>query len=332
MLCADSRAQHGVPDLLLQRRRRQRPARSSMEIPSHSTRAAQLIAQARRICRRCSRSLISSAAADRRLRLSRPSPRNCFTRSCSALRDYLHKCGFKSAVLGLSGGIDSAPSPPSSRPQALGAENVLGVTMPTQFSSRGSIDDSLALAETLGIRCLQIPIQRAFEIVPRSSSRNIFAGLPEDTTEENMQPRLRGDDADGALEQVRPSASDDGQQKRTRGRLLHALWRHVRRPRRHQRRAEDDRLSRSPTGSIATAKSSRANTIEKPPSAELKPDQRDQDTLPPYDLLDPILQLYVEEHFAARRSSRAASTKKPCAGSRAALISTNTSAPRPCPA
>lgn len=106
------------------------------------------------------------------------------------LKDYLAKCGFKSAVLGLSGGIDSAVCA-CIAVDALGRENVLGVSMPTRFSSRGSIDDALALAGNLGIRCLEIPIQDAFDGF-RNQFAELFRGLPEDTAEENMQPRLRG--------------------------------------------------------------------------------------------------------------------------------------------
>src|SRR5205807_4015332 len=106
------------------------------------------------------------------------------------LRDYLAKCGFKSAVLGLSGGIDSAVVA-AIAVEALGAENVVGVSMPSPYSSRGSIDDALALAKNLGIKCLEVPIANAFAAF-KAQFAEIFAGLPEDTTEENMQARLRG--------------------------------------------------------------------------------------------------------------------------------------------
>ena len=106
------------------------------------------------------------------------------------MRDYLAKCGFKSAVLGLSGGIDSAVVA-AIAVDSLGTENVVGVSMPSPYSSRGSIDDALALARNLGIRCLQIPIGDAFAAF-KAQFKEIFAGLPEDTTEENMQSRLRG--------------------------------------------------------------------------------------------------------------------------------------------
>src|SRR4029077_8251037 len=106
------------------------------------------------------------------------------------LRDYLTKCNFKSAVLGLSGGVDSAVVAVIAV-NALGAENVLGVSMPSPYSSRGSIDDALALARNLGIKCLEIPIANAFTAF-KAQFAEVFAGLPEDTAEENMQSRLRG--------------------------------------------------------------------------------------------------------------------------------------------
>ena len=106
------------------------------------------------------------------------------------LRDYLAKCGFKSAVLGLSGGIDSAVVA-AIAVDALGPNNVTGVSMPSQFSSRGSVLDALALAKNLGIQCLQIPIADAFAVF-KAQFKEVFAGRTEDATEENMQARLRG--------------------------------------------------------------------------------------------------------------------------------------------
>jgi NAD+ synthetase len=210
-------------------------------------------------------------------------------------RDYLHKCGFKSAVLGLSGGIDSAVTA-CLAVEALGPDNVLGVTMPTKFSSEGSVADSLALASALGIRCLQIPIQESFDAF-RQQFRAIFAGLPEDTTEENMQPRLRGmtlmalSNKFGHLLLTTGNKSEvavgyctlygdmcgglaviSDVPKVTVYRLAEWINR------------EREIIPR--------------DTITKPPSAELKPDQRDQDTLPPYEVLDPILELYVEQQLS----------------------------------
>src|SRR5216117_1228603 len=213
------------------------------------------------------------------------------------LRDYLRKCNFKSAVLGLSGGVDSAVVAVLAV-DALGAENVIGVSMPSPYSSRGSIDDALALARNLGIKCLEIPITDSFEAF-RAQFKEIFKGLPENETEENMQPRLRamilmalsnkfghlllstgnkselavgyctlyGDMAGGlcVLSDV-PKTT------------VYELARWINRDR-----------EIIPT-----------STIEKPPSAELKPNQKDQDTLPPYEILDQILHLYVEENLSAR--------------------------------
>src|SRR4029078_7525138 len=106
------------------------------------------------------------------------------------VRDYLAKCNFESAVLGLSGGIDSAVVA-TIAVNALGPKNVLGGSMPGPYSSQGSIEDALTLAGNLGIKCLQIPIGNAFTAF-KGQFAEAFAGLSEDSTEENMQARLRG--------------------------------------------------------------------------------------------------------------------------------------------
>src|SRR5436853_2338099 len=116
-------------------------------------------------------------------------PVDLFAALSLGVRDYLRKCNFKSAVLGLSGGIDSAVVA-AIAVDALGAENVTGVSMPSQYSSRGSIDDSRTLARNLGIKFLEIPITNAFATF-KAHFDEIFAGRPDDATEENMQPRLR---------------------------------------------------------------------------------------------------------------------------------------------
>ncbi len=222
-------------------------------------------------------------------------PEELFHALSLGTRDYLHKCGFKSAVLGLSGGIDSAVTACIAA-EALGRENVLGVTMPTQYSSQGSIDDSLLIAKNLGVRCLTISIQRSFEVF-REQFREIFSGLREDTTEENMQPRLRGmtlmalSNKFGSLLLTTGNKSELAVGYCTLygdmcgglavisdvpKMMVYRLAEWINRDREIIPRA----------------------TIEKPPSAELKPDQRDQDTLPPYEILDPILQLYVEEQLS----------------------------------
>ena len=106
------------------------------------------------------------------------------------LRDYVHKCGFKSAVLGLSGGIDSALTAVIAV-EALGRENVRGLSLPSQYSSPGSLDDARVLAQNLGIQYEVVPIQPMFEAA-KAQLKAVFAGRPEDVTEENLQARLRG--------------------------------------------------------------------------------------------------------------------------------------------
>jgi NAD+ synthetase len=214
---------------------------------------------------------------------------------CLGLRDYLHKCGFKSAVLGLSGGIDSAVVACLAA-EALGPENVTGVTMPTQYSSRGSIEDSRQLAHALGIRFQEIPIQRAFDTV-RAQFTEAFAGRAEDTTEENLQPRLRGLTLMALSNKFGHLVLSTGNKSELAvgyctlyGDMCGGLSVISDVPKVMVYRLADY-INRD-REIIPHA------TIEKPPSAELKPDQRDQDTLPPYEVLDPILQLYVEEQLS----------------------------------
>src|SRR2546427_468258 len=176
--------------------------------------------------------------------------------------------------------------------------NVVGVSMPSQYSSRGSIDDAKRLAENIGIKLLHVPIAETFAVF-KGQFKEIFSGLPENETEENMQPRLRamtlmalsnkfghlvlstgnkselsvgyctiyGDMAGGlALISDVPKT------------MIYELARWINR--------QKEIIPRS--------------TIDKPPSAELKPNQKDQDTLPPYEVLDEILRLYVEDNLSAR--------------------------------
>jgi NAD+ synthetase len=220
------------------------------------------------------------------------------------VRDYLAKCGFKSAVLGLSGGIDSAVVA-AIAVEALGAENVVGVSMPSPYSSRGSIDDALALAKNLGIKCHQIPIGDAFAAF-KAQFEEVFAGLPEDTTEENMQARLRGMILMSLSNKFGHIVLSTGNKSELAvgyctiyGDMAGGL-------------AVISDVPKTMVYELArwmNSDKSRAgrereivpnSTIEKPPSAELKPDQKDQDTLPPYDVLDEILRLYVEENLSAR--------------------------------
>jgi NAD+ synthase (glutamine-hydrolysing) len=211
------------------------------------------------------------------------------------VRDYFGKCGFKTAVLGLSGGIDSAVTA-AIAVAALGKENVVGASMPSQYSSQGSLDDAALLAKNLGIVRHVISIKEPFEVL-KSQFKEVFAGKSEDTTEENMQPRLRGlilmsmSNKFGHLLLTTGNKSElavgyctiygdmcgglaviSDVPKTIVYRLAHWINR-------------ENKIIPS-------------RSITKPPSAELKPDQQDQDTLPPYDILDEILKMYIEEQLS----------------------------------
>lgn len=212
------------------------------------------------------------------------------------VRDYAAKCGFKTAVLGLSGGIDSAVVA-CIAVEALGAERVTGVAMPSPFSSTHSVEDAFALAENLGIQCLKIPIGECFETF-KKQMRPVFDDLPEDATEENMQARLRGltlmslSNKFGHLLLTTGNKSELAVGYCTLyGDMAGGL-------------AAISDVPKTLVYKLAQHLNQKAEliphrTIEKPPSAELRPDQKDQDTLPPYDILDGILKLYVEENLGA---------------------------------
>lgn len=212
------------------------------------------------------------------------------------VRDYAAKCRFKTAVLGLSGGIDSAVVA-CIAVEALGADHVTGVAMPSPFSSTHSVEDALALADNLGIKCLKIPIGETFEIF-KQQMRPVFNGLPEDATEENMQARLRGltlmslSNKFGHLLLTTGNKSELAVGYCTLyGDMAGGL-------------AAISDLPKTLVYKLAVHLNQKTEliplrTIEKPPSAELRPDQKDQDTLPPYDILDGILKLYVEENLGA---------------------------------
>jgi NAD+ synthetase len=212
------------------------------------------------------------------------------------VRDYVKKSGFASACLGLSGGIDSALTAVIAA-AALGAENVRGLTMPSAYSSRGSVEDSFALAARLGMRCDEVPIGAAFEAV-KASLRPVFAGRPEDVTEENLQARIRGmllmalSNKDGHLLLTTGNKSELAVGYCTiYGDMCGGLAVISDLPK--TRVYEVSRWVNREREIIPWS------TIEKPPSAELRPDQTDQDTLPPYEVLDGILELYVEQHLSA---------------------------------
>ena len=212
------------------------------------------------------------------------------------VRDYVTKCGFTSVCLGLSGGIDSALTAVIAA-DALGAENVRGLTMPSPYSSRGSVDDSFALARHIGIRCDEISIAEPFEAI-KATMAPVFNGKPEDVTEENMQARIRGlllmslSNKENHLLLTTGNKSELAVGYCTiYGDMCGGLAAISDLPK--TRVYEVSRWINREREIIPW------NTIDKPPSAELRPDQKDQDSLPPYDVLDGILELYVENHLSA---------------------------------
>jgi NAD+ synthetase len=228
--------------------------------------------------------------------MDQPAPAQLYGALVLGLRDYITKCGFRSVCLGLSGGIDSALTAVLAA-EALGAENVHGLTMPSPFSSGGSVDDSVALAKNLGIRCDTVPIAATFEAV-KAAMAPLFAGTKEDVTEENMQARIRGlylmslSNKFGHLLLTTGNKSELAVGYCTiYGDMCGGLAVISDLPK--MRVYELSRWINRDREIIPW------NTIDKPPSAELRPDQKDQDTLPPYEILDAILELYVEQHLSA---------------------------------
>jgi len=208
-------------------------------------------------------------------------------------RDYVRKCGFKKALIGLSGGIDSALVAAVAA-EALGPENVIGIGMPSPYSSSGSIDDSRRLAADLGIRFEVISITGLFEQF-RSALDPLFTGTQPDLTEENIQSRTRGvllmalSNKFGALVLTTGNKSEMAVGYCTLyGDMVGAL-------------AVIGDLVKTRVYSVCYWLNREREVIpaailEKPPSAELRPDQRDTDSLPPYEILDPIVEAYVERY------------------------------------
>lgn len=208
------------------------------------------------------------------------------------VRDYLGKCGFGSALIGLSGGIDSAVTA-ALAVQALGAANVRGISMPSPYSSQGSLDDSEALTANLGIQYDVIPIHAGFEMM-KASLEPIFGDRPEDVTEENMQARLRGLILMAASNKFGSLVLTTGNKSELAvgyctlyGDMCGGLAVISDVP-----KTKVFELARwiNRNGEIIPEA-----TITKPPSAELRPDQKDEDSLPPYEVLDAILEQYVVE-------------------------------------
>ena len=212
------------------------------------------------------------------------------------VRDYVRKCGFSKALIGLSGGIDSAVVA-AIAVEALGAENVLGIGMPSEFSSTGSVDDARALAENLGIRFEVVAIGETVRALSHGLEP-LFAVTPFGLAEENMQARFRGtllmsvSNKFGHLVLTTGNKSEMSVGYCTLyGDMVGALavigdvWKTRVYELAHYANREREVIPES--------------TITKPPSAELRPDQKDTDSLPPYEVLDPILQAYVERYESA---------------------------------
>ena len=215
-------------------------------------------------------------------------------------RDYVRKTGFSRAVIGLSGGIDSALTA-TVAVDALGAENVVGVGMPSRHSSEGSVSDSRELADNLGIDFWVVPIEpahAAFEEMLESR----FRGTEPNVAEENVQARIRGNvimtisNKFGWIVLTTGNKSEMAMGYATLyGDMAggFAVLKDV--PKVLVYQLSQWRNEHGDPGNVIPA-----SIIEKPPSAELKPDQTDQDTLPPYEELDPIVKAYVEEDYSLR--------------------------------
>jgi NAD+ synthase (glutamine-hydrolysing) len=217
-------------------------------------------------------------------------------------RDYVGKCGFKRAIIGLSGGIDSALTA-AIAVDALGPENVIGVGMPGPYSSPGSIADARELANNLKIRFELLSVNEIYDAA-RKTLAPVFAGMPDDVTEENIQSRARGlllmslSNKFGALVLSTGNKSELAVGYCTLyGDMVGGLAVISDVPKTLVYRLSDYVNSRRVVIPQAT--------IEKPPSAELRPDQKDSDSLPPYDILDTILEEFVEDSCSAEQIVRA---------------------------
>jgi NAD+ synthase (glutamine-hydrolysing) len=213
-------------------------------------------------------------------------------------RDYMHKCGFQRAIIGLSGGIDSALTAVIAA-DAVGPENVIGVGMPGPYSSQGSIDDARVLAKNLGIRFELLSINAAYDAY-RQTLQTVFAGQKEDVTEENIQSRARGtllmalSNKFGAIVLSTGNKSELGVGYCTLyGDMVGGLAVISDVPKTLVYRLSEYVNSRRAVIPQAT--------LEKPPSAELRPNQKDSDSLPPYQVLDAVLEDYVEDAHSADR-------------------------------
>jgi NAD+ synthetase len=214
------------------------------------------------------------------------------------LRDYVHKCGFKSVVLGLSGGIDSALTAVLAV-EAFGKDKVVGVAMPSRYSSDHSVSDARQLASNLGIEFHVIPIKTIHEQYEQTLAP-VFAGRDPDVTEENLQARVRGALLMAMSNKFNHLLLTTGNKSEMAvgyctlyGDMCGGL----------AVISDVPKTTVYKLSEFSNRKAGRevipSSTITKPPSAELRPNQTDQDSLPPYDILDAILHRYVEEEKGA---------------------------------
>jgi len=224
--------------------------------------------------------------------------KNLYDALVLGLKDYFHKSGFSSACLGLSGGIDSAVVACIAT-EALGCENVLGVSMPSRYSSEGSVTDAEALAENLAIKLWSIPIEKPFSAYI-DTLEPYFKDYPQDVTEENIQARTRGMimmAISNKLGHVVLATGNKSEMAMGYATLYGDMCGGL---------GVISDLTKKIVYDLAEwinryKEIIPTNTITKPPSAELRPDQKDSDTLPDYKVLDNVLQAYVEDHLSVKQ-------------------------------
>ncbi len=211
-------------------------------------------------------------------------------------RDYVRKCGFSKVIIAISGGIDSALTA-AIAVDALGKENVTGVAMPSQYSSEHSVKDAKDLACNLGIRFEMVPISPIFNSY-RTALSGVFAGWPEDVAEENIQSRIRGNIVMAMSNKFGHLVLTTGNKSEVAvgyctlyGDMVGGLGVISDVPKTMVYELSHFVNSRKPVIP--------QSTLVKPPSAELRPGQKDSDTLPPYEILDNILEDYVEDYHSA---------------------------------